>query len=244
MLIFPAIDLRGGRCVRLTKGDFNQETVYGEDPAAVAREFERAGAKWIHVVDLDAARDGILTNGDAIRQIVESVRIPVQMGGGMRSFEAVSAMLEIGVSRVVVGSALVHDPGFAELIFRHFGARIVAGIDARDGIASVSGWKESGGIDAKELARRVVDQGACRIIFTDVGRDGMLTGPNLEALTEMIAAVPVPVIASGGVGDLLDIEALAHLQPVAPEGVIVGKALYDHRLTLEEAIQAAQTAKS
>ncbi len=244
MLIFPAIDLRGGRCVRLTKGDFNQETVYGEDPAAVAREFERAGAKWIHVVDLDAARDGIITNGDAIRQIVESVRIPVQMGGGMRSFEAVSDMLEIGVSRVVVGSALVHDPEFAELIFRHYGARIVAGIDARDGIASVSGWKESGGIAATELARRVVDQGACRIIFTDVGRDGMLTGPNLEALTEMIAAVPVPVIASGGVSGLPDVVALAHLQPVAPEGVIVGKALYDRRLTLAEAILAGQTAKS
>lgn len=235
MQIIPAIDLRGGKCVRLSQGDFARETVYSDDPGATAEAFLRAGAKWLHVVDLDGARTGSPQNLDAIRAITAHHPLHVEFGGGVRSLETIETLLGLGVRQVVLGTALVRDPELAREAFHAFPSEIVAGLDARDGKLSVSGWESDEGGDVIETAKRLSDLGAERFIVTDIATDGMLTGPNLELMARFGREVTGALVASGGVGTLEHLRALAALNP-SPAGAIVGRALYEGKFTLAEAL--------
>lgn len=230
MTIYPAIDLLGGKCVRLVHGDYDSSTVYGEDPGAMAATFRDQGAEWIHAVDLDGAKAGEPVNVGAIEAIV-ACGLPVQVGGGIRNEESIERMLELGVRRVILGSVLVRDAEFARRAFARYGDRIVAGIDAKNGLVATQGWLETSSTTAGDLAKQMVDAGARLFVFTDIGRDGTLAGPNLGALSEFMEAAGVPVIASGGVGEESDIVLLRAMEPT-PEGVIVGKAIYEGRIDL------------
>jgi phosphoribosylformimino-5-aminoimidazole carboxamide ribotide isomerase len=236
MVIFPAIDLRGGRCVRLVQGDFARETVYDDDPVAMALRFRAQGAEFLHVVDLDGAREGAPRNLEVVRRLAKETGLRLQVGGGVRSLEIARELLDAGVERVVAGSRLASDDEFAKTLFAELGERVVAGIDARGGVVAVQGWTQTSGVPATDLARRLQLLGARRLIVTDIATDGMLTGPNIAFLEEMLEAVAMPVIASGGVGSLEDLSTLARLQPKGLEGAIVGKALYEGRFLLSEAI--------
>jgi phosphoribosylformimino-5-aminoimidazole carboxamide ribotide isomerase len=240
LLIIPAIDLIDGRTVRLTQGDYAQKTDYGLEPADVARDFEQQGAEWLHVVDLDGAKSGQPVNLRVLESIANATSLKIEFGGGVRTAAAVRSALSAGASRVVMGSKLAKDLAFAATVFAEFGERIVAGIDTREGNVAVSGWTETSEARGIDLAGALVDSGCRRIIWTDIARDGGLTGPNLTGLRLMISAVCVPVIASGGVGTLADILALTEMRP-AVEGVIVGKALYEGRFTLRDAIAATRS---
>lgn len=242
MLLYPAIDLMGGQVVRLRQGRASEKTVYSDDPVAVAREWESRGGDWLHVVDLDAAFSGQHGNLDKIRAMAAAVSIPVQMGGGMRDEESIARALEAGVSRVVIGTKAAEDPDFVRRAVEKFGgAKIAVGVDARDGRVAVKGWSETTAIDAATLARQLADFGIGALIYTDIATDGMLQGPNLEAITAMARSVPCPVIASGGVSSAADLVALGKIGGLA--GVIVGKALFDGRITghLKGAWRAAGT---
>jgi len=238
--LIPAIDLLGGRCVRLTQGRYEEATVYGVDPAAVARRFLAAGVKRLHVVDLDGAREGRPVNGTAIRALLAAAgRVPLQLGGGLRSAAAIDAALGLGVDRVVLGTAALREPGLvAEAARRHPG-RVALGIDARAGRVAVQGWLETSELSAGELARRFEDAGVAAIVYTDIERDGMLSGPNLEATAALAAGVRIPVIASGGVGSLDDVRRAAGLAKRGVAGLIVGRALLSGALDLEAALEAA-----
>jgi len=220
----------------LTQGDYARETVYSNDPVAVARSFEEAGARWIHVVDLDGAKAGCPRNLPTLERIVSSVGCRVEVGGGARDFSSVDALLDIGVARVIVGTKIVKDPNWAALLFAKYGDKVAAGIDARNKKAAVAGWTEDSAVSALKLARRVEAQGCKRIILTDIATDGALTGPNLPFLQEIAGGVSIPVIASGGVSCLADLQALAEAKNPAVEGVIVGKAIYEGRIKLAEAL--------
>lgn len=236
MLILPAIDLLGGRCVRLFQGDYRQETVYDEDPCRVAQEFAMQGAEILHVVDLDGARSGTPANLELVSAICHAVKIPVQFGGGVRSLDTARRALDLGVHRVVIGSKLLAEPEFAEAIFAALGESAAAGIDAREGRVAVSGWTEHSDVAAEDLARRIEALGAHRFIVTDIARDGALRGPNLDFLRTMAGAVRGKVIASGGVSSLEDIRAIASLQAPNLEGVIVGRAIYEGKFTVVDAV--------
>ncbi len=234
MIIYPAIDLRRGRVVRLLQGRADAETVYFEDPAEPARQWHEAGAEWVHVVDLDGAFDGEGANREAIERIV-ATGMRVQLGGGLRTLESVERALTSGITRVVIGTRAATDPAFVGELVEAFGsAWIAVGIDARDGKVAIRGWVETMELDALELARQVADLGAGTIIYTDISRDGMLSGPNLPAQKAMLDAVSCGVIASGGVSYPADIENLAALAAEHPnlDGVITGKALYEGRIDL------------
>ena len=231
MILFPAIDLRGGKCVRLTLGDFDRETTYSDDPVEVAQRFQEQGAKWLHVVDLDGAKSGVPHQLALVRQICGAVNIPVQVGGGIRTADAAVRALDAGAARVIIGSALVSDPALADQLFADLGERVVAGIDARDGLVAVSGWQSGSQIRAVDLASDMERRGCQRIIFTDIGRDGTLAGPNIPALQELIGSESIPIIASGGVSCDQDLTELASLSP-PPEGAILGKSLYEGRIEL------------
>ena len=237
MEVIPAIDLKGGRCVRLLQGDFDKETVFSTDPGAVARGWEQAGALRIHVVDLEGAASGRPENAEAVARILESVDIPVQLGGGIRNMETLEGWLDKGVQRVVLGTAAVEDPDFLQEALRRFGESVVVGIDARDGRVAASGWKRTTEVDAIELIERMKGFGARRIIYTDISRDGMLSGPNLESVRQVVSSTKVPVIASGGVST---IEHLKSLRELGVEGAIVGRALYTGDVNLREAIQTVE----
>lgn len=239
MEIIPAIDLKGGQVVRLVQGDPARETRYGLDPPAVAADWERGGARRLHVVDLDGALSGTPANREAVRAILAAVRIPVQVGGGLRSLEAIRLLLETGAAAAVLGTAAIRDPGFLAASCAAFPGRVALGLDARDGMVSVSGWAEATAIRATELARRVRALPLAAIIYTDIGRDGMLSGPDLEGLAAVAAACGVPVVASGGIASAADIARLRGLEPLGVCGAIIGKALYDGRLTLADALAAA-----
>ncbi len=241
MEIIPAVDLRSGRVVRLTQGDPSRETRYSQDPAAVAREWERRGAPRLHLVDLDGALLGSPANQQALWEIFRAIRIPAQVGGGLRSLEAVRAALELGAAVAIVGTAAIRDPGFLEAVCAAFPGRIALGLDARAGMLATSGWAEATMIRAMDLARRVSHLPLAAIIYTDIQRDGMLGGPDLPGLSAMAAATRIPVIASGGIASERDIHALKALAPPGVVGAIIGKALYDGRLTLEAALAAAGT---
>jgi phosphoribosylformimino-5-aminoimidazole carboxamide ribotide isomerase len=236
--IYPAIDLRGGRCVRLVEGDFARETVYGDDPVAVARRWEAAGARWLHVVDLDGARAGKPVQAPLVAEICKAVRIPVQMGGGMRDAAAVETVLATGVARAILGTIAVRDPALCAALCTAHPGKIAVGIDARDGLVRVAGWLEGEAVEATALARQVAGQGAATIIYTDIGRDGTERGPDLEGTRAVAAAAGIPVIASGGVGSLAHIEAAAAL---GVEGIIVGRALYTGAVDITAAL-ALETA--
>ncbi len=238
MLIFPAIDLRGGQCVRLRQGDYAQETVYSSDPAATARRWVDQGAAYLHIVDLDGAREGHPVNGESVRRIVEAAGVPCQLGGGLRSEPNITEALNWGVERVVVGTRAIKDPGWLERVCRRFPARVVLGIDAKEGRVATDGWLEVSNRSAIDLARHCVEWPLAALVFTDVARDGMLSGPNLDALAELVKAVPLAVIASGGITTLEDVRALAGL---GLAGCIIGRALYEGRLELASAIKEAKT---
>ena len=237
--VIPAIDLRGGRCVRLIQGQSHRETVYSYEPVEVALGFQQGGAKRLHVVDLDGAFTGEPGNLDTIKAITQAVDMPVEVGGGIRNLETIELILGAGAEYAILGTVACEDPNLVAEACKLYPGRIIAGIDARDGLAAVRGWVDSTEMDALELARQMGDLGIQEIIFTDIARDGMLTGPNLEALTWMTGA-GVNVIASGGVSSLEDIRAIARLQDPSIVGVITGQALYTRRFTMEEAIKAAQ----
>ena len=241
MEVIPAIDIRGGRCVRLAQGDYARETVFGDDPVAMARRWAAEGATRIHVVDLDGARDGLQTNAAIVRTIAAAVTVPVQTGGGIRTIEAVRATLEAGVQRVVIGTAAVKDPALLRDAVALAGDRLIVSVDAREGLVSLEGWTEATGLDALDFVARLADAGVRRIVYTDIARDGVAGGANIEAYTRLLAHTEMRVIAAGGVGSLDDVRALAS---VGVEGAIVGRALYTGEIALPEAIAAGTAARA
>lgn len=245
MIIYPAIDLKGGKCVRLIQGDFDQVTTYGDDPMAMAHRWHEQWATWLHIVDLDGARTGQSSaeNVEAIRQIATEVGLPLQVGGGIRTLEIGQKLLDLGVARIVVGTAAAQNAELASAFFARFGAQVAVGVDARDGIVAIQGWQEQSGEQTVAFVQKMAQQGAQRFIFTDIARDGMLQGINLPALAEVANAVPdVAIIASGGVATADDIDGLRALQLAsAPniDGVIIGKALYAGAVSLPDALSRA-----
>jgi phosphoribosylformimino-5-aminoimidazole carboxamide ribotide isomerase len=241
VIVFPAIDILGGRAVRLAQGDYRRVTVYNEDPVAQAREFADAGAEWVHVVDLDGARDGVPGNIAVVSAIASEVGIPVQTGGGIRTLETMTALAEAGVTRMVLGTKLATDPAFVREAVARFGAQgVVAGIDARDGMVAVEGWREGTATPAAELVAELRDLGIRHLVYTDISRDGMQTGVNIEAYEQIAETAGFPVIASGGVSTLDDFRELAALGPDTIEGAITGRALYEGAFKLKHAIRAAK----
>lgn len=244
MIIFPAIDIRGGKCVRLEEGRFDRETVFAENPLSAAEKWVAAGTRWLHVVDLDGARAGQPVNLDIISEIARTFPVKVQLGGGIRTAETVARILDAGVERVILGSVAAREPKLVERLCADYDEKIVIGIDARDGIVAVDGWEKSGMMRAEELAVRMRQAGARRIIYTDIARDGMLSGINVVATLELAKRSALPVIASGGVGGLDDIRQLVRLGDEGIEGVIVGKALYTGAVSLPEALALAAGGKA
>jgi len=236
MIILPAIDLIGGRCVRLRQGDYNQETVFDEDPVAVARRFEAAGAKWLHVVDLDGAREGEPKNLATIRAIVGAVNMSVEVGGGIRTTAAAQGLLDLGLARVILGTRAAREPEWLAEVATKFPGRVALGLDARNGRVAVEGWREETARTASDLVASVAGLPLAAIIYTDIARDGMMSGPNVEATAVLAKASPFPVIASGGVTTVDDIRRLTK---VGVAGAIIGRSLYEGKITLEAALAAA-----
>jgi len=243
MILFPAIDLKDGHCVRLRRGEMDQATVYGDDPAAQARTFEEAGFEYLHIVDLNGAFEGAPVNAAAVEGVLESVGLPVQLGGGIRDMAGIEAWLDRGVWRVILGTAAVRDPGLVREACQRFPDQIAVGIDARDGKVAVAGWAETSELRAVDLARRFADTGVSAIIHTDIARDGMLEGLNLDATRELAEAVDIPVIASGGLAGMDDVEALLRPENASLAGAIAGRALYDGRLDPRAALARINQAK-
>ena len=238
MIIFPAIDIRGGKCVRLYKGDFAQETVFGE-PAEMAKKWQAQGAQYLHLVDLDGARAGRSENLATIKAILEVVAIPVELGGGIRTMANIEQVIKLGVQRVILGSVAVRDPELVAAACQKYGERIVGGIDAKDGIVAVDGWGVSGDVDVITLAKKMKSAGVRTIIYTDISRDGTLSGVNVEATAKLARESGVRVVASGGVKSAADIRALKPYEQDGIEGVIVGKSIYMGTLNLPEALAIA-----
>ena len=237
MIIFPAIDLRGGKCVRLIQGDFDKETIYSDDPRAMALKWQAAGAKFLHVVDLDGAKAGSPQNIDAIKKILDAINIPIEVGGGIRTLDDVEKILSLGVRRVILGSVAVENISLVEDAVKKFGDKIVVGIDARGGIVAVHGWEKSGNVTVETLAKKIVAAGVKTIIYTDISKDGMLSGVNAEIFVKLAKFSGAEVIASGGVKSIEDIRALKAAEVA---GVIVGKAIYTGALDLKSAIELAE----
>ena len=237
MIVFPAIDLKGGQVVRLAEGDMDRATIYGDDPAAQARAFADAGATHLHVVDLDGAFAGRAVNADAVEAIVAAFPGRVQLGGGIRDRAGVDRWLGLGVARVVIGTAALTDPDFVKGAARDLPGRIVVGVDARDGMVATHGWADVSDVGVEDMAARFADAGVAALLFTDVGRDGLLKGVNVAATAALARASAIPVIASGGVAGIADIHALKGHAGI--EGVITGRALYDGRLDLADALKVA-----
>ncbi len=236
VIVIPAIDLKDGKCVRLAQGDFQRVTVYSEDPVEVAEQWQEQGAQRIHVVDLDGSLAGSPRNMSAILEVVKAVSIPVELGGGIRDMKTVDFYIRNGVKWVILGTAALKNQEFVRDACREFSERIIVGIDARNGLVAVQGWTEKTSEPAADIARRYEDYGLAAIVYTDIQRDGMETGVNLEATRILAEAVNIPIIASGGVACLGDIERVMNLEPVGIMGVIVGKALYTGGLNLKAAI--------
>ena len=236
MELWPAIDLRGGHCVRLLQGDYDRETVFGNDPVAMVKQFRAGGARRLHVVDLDGAKAGEPVQADLIGRMVRAAGMPVQLGGGIRSLETARAYTEAGVQRFVVGSVAIEQPDLLEALAAALPGRIVLGLDARDGLVATRGWLETSRLAAVDVARRHERLPLAAIVYTDIAKDGMMAGPNLPALQEMIDAVALPVVASGGISSADDIRAVA---ACGAAGCIVGRALYDGAVTLADAAAAA-----
>jgi phosphoribosylformimino-5-aminoimidazole carboxamide ribotide isomerase len=240
MELWPAIDLRGGRCVRLSQGDYARETVFGDDPVAMVRSFTADGARRLHVVDLDGAKDGVPSQSELVARMVAAAGVPCQLGGGIRSLATARSYVAAGVARLVVGSVAIENPSLLEELARTFPGRIVLGLDARDGLVAVRGWIETSRLLAIDVARRHEHLPLAAIVYTDIAKDGMMSGPNLPALEEMVRATRLPVVASGGVSHAEDIRRVA---ATGAAGCIVGRALYEGTVTLREAVAAAGDAE-
>lgn len=234
MIVIPAIDLKDGKCVRLLQGKKEEVTVYSDDPPSMARHWEKLGGELLHVVDLDGAFTGEQHNFSKIRAIREAINIPIEVGGGIRDVSRIEKLINLGVDRTIIGTSAAKNPGMVREACKKYPGKVLVGIDARDGKVAVKGWVEITGLDAIEFAKQMQDAGATGIIYTDISRDGMLTGPNIEAMATMVRAVEIPVIASGGVSRLDDIKSLMQINNLW--GVITGKALYSGSMKLEEAI--------
>jgi phosphoribosylformimino-5-aminoimidazole carboxamide ribotide isomerase len=230
MILFPAIDLKEGRCVRLIQGDMDKATIFNDDPLDQALQFQAQGFQWLHVVDLDGAFAGKPVNADVIRQMIKALNIPVQLGGGIRTMKTVEAWLDHGLSRVIIGTAAVKDPEFVKEAARQFPGRIAVGIDAREGRVAVDGWAQLSDMSAIDLGQRFQDVGVAAIIYTDIARDGLLKGLNIESTLALAQSLSIPVIASGGLASMADIERLTEDDCACLEGAITGRALYDGRL--------------
>jgi len=239
MQIWPAIDLRGGKCVRLRQGDYQQETVFAEDPAAVARQFAEHGAKHLHIVDLEGAREGLPVNLPAVQDILEAVDIECELGGGIRDEQSISELLDFGLDRLVIGTSAITDPDWFRHVCRQFPDKLVLGIDAREGFAATNGWLTTSAMTAIDVARSFDDEPLAAMIYTDIATDGMLRGPNVEAMAHMQASVKRPVIASGGVTTTDDVTRLAG---AGMAGCIIGRALYEGTLKLADALRVAEDA--
>jgi phosphoribosylformimino-5-aminoimidazole carboxamide ribotide isomerase len=235
MQVWPAIDLRAGKCVRLQQGDYGRETVFGEDPQAMARHWVDEGAECLHLVDLDGAKAGRPSNLDSIRAILKAVHVPCELGGGIRDNDTIATLLNLGLSRLVIGTKALREPGWFRKVCQRFPAKLVLGIDARDGRVATDGWLETSGTSAVEFAKQFDDEPLAAIIYTDIATDGMLGGPNLAAIREMQQAVRLPVIASGGVTTADDVAKLAEL---GVAGCIIGRSLYEGKLRLRDALAA------
>jgi phosphoribosylformimino-5-aminoimidazole carboxamide ribotide isomerase len=240
MILFPAIDLKDGRCVRLKRGEMESATIFNDDPAAQARAFEAAGFEWLHCVDLNGAFEGRSANGDAIRAIRAAINLPIQLGGGIRDRAGIEGWLAAGIARVILGTAALRDPELVKDAAHAHPGRIAVGIDAKSGKVAVEGWAETSELAAIDLARRFEDAGVAAIVFTDIARDGMLGGVNVEATAELANTVRIPVIASGGASGLGDIEVLKAAAGRKIEGVVIGRALYDGRIDATAALKAAR----
>ena len=238
MEIWPAIDLREGRCVRLKQGDYDRETVFGQQPAAMARHWVELGAKQLHLVDLDGAREGRPANLESVRAIIAFGGVPCELGGGIRSEQTIRELLELGLSRLVIGTLAIRESDWFREMCRKFPGKLVLGIDAREGRVATDGWLQTSDVLATDLARQFVDEPIAAIVYTDITTDGMMTGPNVAAMAEMQAAVDLPVVASGGVTTKEDVTRLAAV-PMA--GCIIGRALYEGTLTLPDALAATQS---
>ncbi|WP_100405413.1 1-(5-phosphoribosyl)-5-[(5-phosphoribosylamino)methylideneamino]imidazole-4-carboxamide isomerase [Bacillus solitudinis] len=237
-IIYPAIDMRDGNCVRLVQGDYDQETVYGDSPFEMAKTFASTGAEWIHMVDLDGAKAKKLVNHEHVLRVAKELDAKVQVGGGIRTAEDIAFYLEAGVDRVILGSVAVNQPDFTKkMLAKYGGDRIVIGLDARDGYVATEGWLETSSVKTEDLAKELARFGAEVFIFTDISRDGMLSGPNTEAITSLAVATGKEVIASGGVSSLADLMELRANTSKGVGGAIVGKALYTNKFTLKEALQ-------
>lgn len=244
MILFPAIDLKEGLCVRLEQGDMARATIFNRDPAAQARAFGAQGFEYLHVVDLDGAFAGKPMNASAVGRILESIAIPVQLGGGIRDMATIEGWLSKGVARVIIGTAAVRDPGLVRGAAKRFPGRVAVGLDARDGKVAVEGWAEGSQFSALDVARRFEDAGVAAIIYTDIARDGLLKGLNLEATVSLAEAVSIPVIASGGLASLGDVRALLEPRARKLAGAIAGRALYDGRLDAAEALAIIRAARA
>ncbi|MBS8265859.1 1-(5-phosphoribosyl)-5-[(5-phosphoribosylamino)methylideneamino]imidazole-4-carboxamide isomerase [Mesobacillus boroniphilus] len=236
--IYPAIDMRGGKCVRLLQGDYDKETVYGDSPFEMAKTFAGEGAEWIHMVDLDGARDGRRVNDKFVIQAAQELGVNVQIGGGIRTETDINHYLENGVTRVIIGSIAVSNPEFAEEMVRKYGSRIAIGLDAKNGFVATHGWLNTSEMSAVELGKRFADVGVETFIFTDIATDGTLAGPNTEATRQLALETGKSVIASGGVSSLDDLAALRQLSEDGVSGAIVGKAIYEGRFSVKSALEA------
>lgn len=239
MIIFPAIDMRNGKCVRLLQGQASQETIYFQDPVAVARQWEAEGAEWLHLVDLDGALGAGSLNRGVAAQIFQALKIPVEFGGGIRRMEDLEQIIGAGASRVIIGTAAVDNETFLSAALERYGEKIAVGVDARNGRVATKGWQELGSLDAVAFAKRLAGLGVRRIIYTDISKDGMLQGPNLETTRQIAIESGLKVIASGGISSLDDIRQMKTLESCGVEGVITGKALYEKRFKLSEALEIA-----
>lgn len=236
-IIYPAIDMRGGKCVRLLQGDYGKETVYGDSPFDMAKQFADAGASWIHMVDLDGAKDGQRVNDRFVIQAAKELGVKVQIGGGIRTEKDIVHYLENGISRVILGSVAVSDPDFAIEMIKKYGAQIAIGLDAKNGYVATHGWLNTSEVKAVDLGKKFAEAGGETFIFTDIATDGMLSGPNVEAVVQMAEATGKEVIASGGVSGLGDLLSLQALEEKGVKGAIVGKAIYEGRFTVKEALE-------
>ena len=239
MKLFPAIDIRGGKCVRLLKGDFDQETVFSDSPADMAAQWESQGAEFLHLVDLDGARAGKPENLETVKAILAKVKIPVELGGGIRTLEDIKEVLGLGVRRVILGSVAVHDPALVKAACEQYGDRVVVGIDAKEGMVAVEGWGQTSNLEAPVLGKMMAEAGVKTIIYTDISRDGTLGGVNVAATVEMAEKSGLEVVASGGIKDLEDIKALKEHEKSGVAGAILGKSLYMHTIDLKEALAVA-----
>lgn len=244
MILFPAIDLKNGDCVRLLRGDMDASTTFNDNPAAQAKEFEVAGAEYLHIVDLNGAFEGKPVNEDAVKNILSTITIPAQLGGGIRSMETIDRWLSLGVSRVILGTAALHN---ADLVYEacdKYPGQIVVGIDSREGKVAVEGWAEKSEVPTAELGKAYENAGVAAIIYTDVGRDGAMEGPDLEGTEALLRAISTPVIASGGVSTLEDLRQLKQLEPFGLAGVISGRAIYDGAIPLKDGMNLLKQAVS